>query len=57
MQYAYQLCHNPVGHGEYSDGVHVVWVDIASDMANAPIVPNLVESWQESGNQNLKASW
>jgi hypothetical protein len=43
MEHAHKLRHDPLRHLQNADSIHMTRVDVATDVANVAVVPDLVE--------------
>src|SRR5437870_3966230 len=55
MKNSHQLSHDPIHNRENHSCIHVVRIDIPSDMPNIPVIADLVKRWKHSWNKNLEA--
>src|SRR5438477_9182245 len=56
MKNAHKFCHDPRSYLINSHRVLKIWIDIAPDVPNAPIIPDFVQRWQHSRNENTEAT-
>jgi hypothetical protein len=52
MQDPNQFGNKPLGHGQNRDGIHMIRVDIATNVAHTSVVPNFIQSHEHARNLN-----